>query len=182
MFLFVHILVICSFTRSQFSFSSYVRSVVTIRIETTGVLLITNRRTHLSFFVLDYPLCLVRSVSWSMEERAIRESKGIDVEKRVDRRVEKEETVATLEAHRSLKWPRLIRYSLFPLLGHRYRDCRSVTRTYFPLLHLHRSCSCRMHNESLVFSGTRERGWSPPLATRVFSSFIVSVVATGLPR
>lgn len=117
-----------------------------------------------------------------MEERAIRESKGIDVEKRVDRRVEKEETVATLEAHRSLKWPRLIRYSLFPLLGHRYRDCRSVTRTYFPLLHLHRSCSCRMHNESLVFSGTRERGWSPPLATRVFSSFIVSVVATGLPR
>lgn len=38
-----------------------------------------------------------------MEERAIRESKRIDVEKRVDRRVEKEETVATLEAHRSLK-------------------------------------------------------------------------------
>lgn len=100
LFPFVNILVIYSFTRSEFSFSSYVRSIVTIRIETTGVLLIANRRTHLSFFVLDYPLCLVRSISCSMEERAIRESKRIDVEKRVDRRVEKEETVATLEAHR----------------------------------------------------------------------------------
>lgn len=100
LFPFVNILVIYSFTRSEFSFSSYVRSIVTIRIETTGVLLIANRRTHLSFFALDYPLCLVRSISCSMEERAIRESKRIDVEKRVDRRVEKEETVATLEAHR----------------------------------------------------------------------------------